>query len=128
MVRSLANCEDDQVFDIGWATDADLIAVAGDVPIDRAIKDVLDDWRAVTVCYQPDGLPYADQKVILGMHLVGVPRARGRTFCTSPVERIDLGAGRTRTASGSLYLLADEAGGPVPEQLVFGLLRHLLLG
>lgn len=98
------------------------MAVSGEVPLNRPITDILDDWRPVAVI-QVAG---HDQQILLGVHLVGLRRSTGRTICTSPVVLIDVGPGRARTASGSVYLLATEADGPMPERVALGLVRHLL--
>jgi len=50
----------------------------------------------------------------------------GANDLPSPVLLINVGPGRAMTASGSLYLLASEADGPMPERVALGLARHLL--
>ena len=110
------------MIEIRWATEQEVMAVSGEVPLNRPITDILDDWRPVAVVQAQDG----NQQILLGLHLVGLRRSTGRTICASPVMLIDIGPGCARTASGSVYLLASEADGPMPERVALGLVRHLL--
>ena len=112
------------MFEIGRATDVEIAAIAGAVLLEGAITDVLDDWRLVAMRTMPDA--DIDDTVVLGLHLVGIARGKRRTVCTSPVTVFDLADNRARTASGSLYLLGEEAITPMSPRTMLAMVRHLL--
>lgn len=88
------------MIEIRWATEQEVTAVSGDVPLNAPITDILDDWRPVAMLPTPDRPP--------GLHLVGIRRSTGGPICTSPVVVFDSDNGRVRTATGSLYLLGTD--------------------
>lgn len=98
------------MIEIRWATEQEVMAVSGEVPLNRPITDILDDWRPVAMLPAPGRPP--------GLHLVGIRRSTGGPACTSPVVVFDPKHGRARTATGSLYLLGTKTDSPT-----IGLLR-----
>lgn len=114
------------MFEIGRATEVEIAAIAGPVLLEGAITDVLDDWRLVAMRTMPEPDADTDDTMVLGLHLVGVARGKRRTVCTSPVTVFDLADNRARTASGSLYLLGEEAITPMSRRTMLTMVRHLL--
>lgn len=111
------------MLEIVRATDRDVVALSGDVPLGDQLRDVLDDWRPLLLLYRPTD---ADQAQPVSLHLVGRARAKERLVITSPVIAMDIACGRARTLSGSLYLLADEAFDPLPDRIMANVVRHFL--
>lgn len=96
--------EVEPLIEIRWATEQEVMAVSGEVPLSAPITDILDDWQAVAMHPAPDRPP--------GLHLVGIRRSTSGPICTSPVVVFDPTHGRARTATGSLYLLGTEGDSP----------------
>lgn len=114
------------MFEIGRATEVEIAGIAGPVPLEGALTDVLDDWQLIAVRTMPDADIGSGDSMVLGLHLVGVARGKRRAVCTSPVTVLDLADNRARTYSGSLYLLAEEATAPMSRRAMLHMVRHLL--
>lgn len=111
------------MFEISPATDVELVALSGDVPLGDQVRDVLDEWRPLTLSLRAVD---ADEAVAVSVHMIGRARSTGRLVITSPVIAMDIPCGRIRTLSGSLYLLADEAFDPLPDRIVANVIRYFL--
>lgn len=94
---------------IRHSTEDDLKPILGEVPAAYP-KLVITSWHLITIQISGGGF----KTVLLG----DIADGFGNTWITSAITRIDLESGYLRTASGSLYLMAEKGqGDPLFEQL-----------
>lgn len=117
---------------IGLASEEEIADVRRPVATDRAVKDLVDGWRIVSIRILLDapeeGDDEEDATVSLPVFLVGTARSRGRLIATSNLVAVDFDRNLAQTLSGSLYELGDPDPTPPSPELAMALARQVLMG
>lgn len=102
------------------------------VATDKAVKDVMDGWRIISIRILLDAPEDDDDEedatVSLPVFLVGTARSRGRLIATSNLVAVDFDRHLAQTLSGSLYELGDPDFTPPSPELAAALARQVLMG
>lgn len=116
---------------IGLASAEEIADVRRPVATDKAVKDVVDGWRIVSIRILLDAPEEGDDEedvtASLPVFLVGTARSRSRLIATSNLVAVDLDRHLAQTVSGSLYELGDPDPTPPSPALAAALARQVLM-